>query len=169
MADEKFSVLAEINRRAKEKPVLVGGGAVEFYSGGHFVTGDMDLCAQSAALASVLKDMGFSRKGMYFIRGKLFIHVLGPGFKGKSDDVSIGKGLMIRIISLEDLIIDRLNSCKWWKHEVDCEQARYLLNTYRERLDSGYLEERAAQEEVGDMLDRLRPRSERPAKNRRKP
>jgi hypothetical protein len=157
MADEKFRVLAEINRRSKEKPVLVGGGAVEFYSGGHFVTGDMDLCARTAALAEVLRDMGFRKEGMYFIRGKLFIHVLGPGFKGRSDEVAIGKGLSIRVISLEDLIIDRLNSCKWWKHAVDCEQALYLLNTYAEQLDYGYLEERADQDEVRDTLEELKP------------
>jgi len=156
MADDKFSVLAEINRRAKETPVLVGGGAVEFYSFGQFVTGDLDLCAQTAALAAVLDDMGFSKEGMYFIRGKLFIHVLGPGFKGRSDEVSMGKGLKIKVISLEDLIVDRLNSCKWRKYQIDCEQARFLLSTYREKLDHDYLDERAVQEEVQDTLDGLR-------------
>ena len=167
MADDKFSVLAEINRRAKEKPVLVGGGAVEFYSFGQFVTGDLDLCAQTAALSAVLEEMGFCKEGMYFIRGKLFIHVLGPGFKGRSDEISIGKGLNIRVIALEDLIVDRLNSCKFWKYQIDCEQARYLLNTYDERLDDEYLVERASQEGVGDILDNLRPRSGQVAGKRR--
>jgi hypothetical protein len=156
MADDKFRVLAEINRRAKEKPVLVGGGAVEFYSFGQFVTGDLDLCAQTAALASILEEMGFCREGMYFVRGKLFIHVLGPGFKGRSDEVSVGEGLKIRVISLEDLIIDRLDSCKFWKYAIDCEQARYLLNTYPNRLDNAYLDERAVQDDVRDTLDDLR-------------
>jgi len=156
MADDKFLVLAEINRRATDKPVLVGGGAVEFYSFGQFVTGDLDLCARTPALAAILVDMGFKKEGMYFIRGKLFIHPLGPGFTGRSDEVAIGKkGLKIRVISLEDLIVDRLNSCKWWKYQLDCEQARYLLNTYRGRLDRDYLEERAAQEQVRDTLDEL--------------
>jgi hypothetical protein len=169
MADDKFSVLAEINRRAKEKPVLVGGGAVEFYSFGQFVTGDLDLCAQTAALAAVLDDMGFSKEGMYFIRGKLFIHVLGPGFKGRSDEVSIGKGLNIRVISLEDLIVDRLNSCKFWKYVTDCEQARYLLGTYREKLDYEYLKERAVQDDVQDALDEFRAQigPAKPAKKRK--
>lgn len=158
MADEKFLVLAEINRRAKEKPVLVGGGAVEFYSFGHFVTGDLDLCAQTAALAAILEDMGFQKDGMYFIRGKLFIHLLGPDFRGRSDEVAIGKkGLKIRVISLEDLIVDRLNSCKWWKYQLDCEQACYLLNTYRERLDIEYLKECADRDDVRDMLDEMWP------------
>jgi hypothetical protein len=167
MADEKFSVLAEISRRAKDKPVLVGGGAVEFYSFGHFVTGDLDLCAQTAALAAILEDMGFQKDGMYFIRGKLFIHLLGPGFTGRSDEVTIGKkGLKIRVISLEDLIVDRLNSCKWWKYRMDCDQARYLLNTYRERLDYDYLRERAEREEVRDLLDEMGPQAE--SKGRRR-
>ena len=159
MADDKFIVLGEITRRAKETPILVGGGAVEFYSSGHFVTGDLDLCAETARVAPVLETLGFRKEGMYFARGKLFIHILGPGFAGRSDDIALGKtGLGIRVISLEDLIVDRLNSCKWWKHQFDCEQAFYLLNTYRERLDDSYLEERAAQEEVRDMLDEMRAR-----------
>lgn len=159
MADDKFIVLGEITRRVKQKPVLVGGGAMEFYSLGHFVTGDLDLCAEAVRVAPVLEKMGFRKEGMYFTRGKLFIHILGPGFAGRSDDIALGKtGLGIRVISLEDLIVDRLNSCKWWKHQLDCEQAFYLLNTYHGRLDNIYLEERAAQEEVGDLLDEMRSR-----------
>jgi hypothetical protein len=155
MADEKFLTLAEINRRAREKPILVGGGAVEFYTFGHFVTGDLDLCAQAAQIAPVLEEMGFKKDCMYFIRGKQFIHVPGPGFKGRYDDIKLAKGgPTIRVISLEDLIIDRLNSCKWWKYRPDCEQAGYLLNTYRGRLDLQYLRERAVQEDVLDMLEK---------------
>jgi len=40
-------------------------------------------------------------------------------------------------------------------NEIDCGQARYLLNTYRERLDRPYIEERATQEDVRDTLDAL--------------
>jgi hypothetical protein len=157
MADEKFVVLAELNRILKKKPVLVGGGAAEVYSAGHFVTGDLDIYAERSELIPALENLGFRREGMYFVRGKIFIHVVGSNYEKRVDDILVkGTGHRIRVISLEDLIVDRLNSCKWWKHEADCEQARYLLNTFREGLDTSYLEQRVDEENVRDILDSLR-------------
>jgi len=157
MADEKFIVLGELNRALKKKPVLVGGGAAELYSAGHFVTGDIDIFADRDELLPLLAKMGFSKEGMYFIRGKVFIHLLGSHIEKRFDDILLkGTGLKVRVISVEDLIVDRLNACKWWRSKVDCEQATHLLNTYRDRLDTGYLEDRAEEEDVRDTLDELR-------------
>ena len=157
MADEKFLVLGELNRILKKKPVLVGGGAAELYSAGHFVTGDLDIYAERVELLPALENLGFRREGMYFVRGKIFIHVVGSNYEKRVDDILLkGTGLRVRVISLEDLIIDRLCSCKWWKHKADCEQALYLLNTFQDGLDRGYLEDRADEEEVRDTIDGLR-------------
>lgn len=44
------------------------------------------------------------------------------------------------IIGVEDLIIDRLNACKHWKSEIDCEMTELLVLRYRKELDWTYLE-----------------------------
>jgi len=156
MADEKFLVLGKLTKALKKKPILVGGGAAELYTAGHFVTGDIDILADRAELQPVLEKMGFKREGMYFIRGKVFIHVLNPYFDKRFDDIALkGTGLTIRVISVEDLIVDRLNACKWWRHKADCEQAAHLLNTFRDKLDADYLEERADAEDVRDTLHEI--------------
>ncbi len=56
------------------------------------------------------------------------------------------------MISVEDLIIDRLCGCKFWKSEYDCEHAGMLFASYKTKLDMEYLKERARAEDVSDLL-----------------
>jgi hypothetical protein len=153
MVSEKFRLLGEISKRLKDRPVLVGGGAVELYSSGAFVTGDIDIIGDKEALISILQELGFKREGMYFTKGNIFFHLLSGPFEARSDVLSLkGTGFTLRVISIEDLIVDRLNACKWWKSAKDCEQAKYLIYVYIDKLDKEYLEERARVEGVIDVL-----------------
>jgi len=61
--------------------------------------------------------------------------------------VDLEEGRHCIMVGLEDLIIDRLNACKHWKSETDCEMATLLVARYREELDRAYLERRAARPE----------------------
>ena len=58
------------------------------------------------------------------------------------------KGKKIRIISVEDLIVDRLCACIFWNSPADCEQAKMLVKAYRDKLDINYLKNRAEKEDV---------------------
>ncbi len=52
-------------------------------------------------------------------------------------------------------VIDRLNACKHWKSEIDCEMVELLAKKYFNELDWSYLEERAARPE-NDSLSEIR-------------
>jgi hypothetical protein len=68
--------------------------------------------------------------------------------------VDLGEGLHCRIIGIEDLLIDRLNACKHWKSETDCEMVELLAKRYVNDLDWPYLERKAAMPE-NDTLSEL--------------
>ena len=77
-------------------------------------------------------------------------------------EANFDMGLRCIVIGLEDLIIDRMNACKPWRSEVDCEMAELLIVRYREELDWAYLEQRAALPE-NDTLAELRTLKDREA------
>jgi len=158
MVSEKFAVLIELSKRLAPKPILVGGGAVELYTAGAFVTGDIDLIGDIQRIGDTLEEMGFVRDGKHFVKGKVFIEVVAPDTSMRSDEIALkGKELdgIVRVVSIEDLIVDRLCACKWWRSATDCEQARYLIGVYLDRCDRKYLGERARKEEVHDMLTEI--------------
>jgi predicted nucleotidyltransferase len=78
-----------------------------------------------------------------------------PGRSLKARTIEVN-GYSVKVVGVEDLIVDRLAAAKFWKSERDEEQARALLNTFRKSIDYGYLEKTAAEENVRDLLKRVR-------------
>src|SRR2546422_1048270 len=58
----------------------------------------------------------------------------------------------VRIVGVEDLIIDRLAAAKFWKSQVDLEQAKALWKGFRKQIDLQYLRRTAREEKVEDVL-----------------
>ena len=75
--------------------------------------------------------------------------------------VELGPELHCKIIGIEDLIIDRLNACKHWKSEIDCEMAELLIMRYGKELDWDYLEKKAQKPEndLAQELDEMKTKS----------
>ena len=78
--------------------------------------------------------------------------LLGPDEKQHSVELRIGP-MIVRIIGIEDLVIDRLAACVHWKHTESCEWAVRLLRAADE-IDPTYLRRRAVEEQVADGLER---------------
>jgi len=156
LATKKFDVLSDITERMGGDLILVGGGAVELYTQGWFLTGDLDIITSNKSkLERVLHDMGFQKEDpRHYIRDDIFIDVVGSlPQEVRARDVTIAPSMKrIRIICIEDIIIDRLCACKHWKSERDCEQADYMIHAYHDKLDWEYLRARAIEEEVNDQL-----------------
>jgi len=153
MESEWLPVICEVTRRSSIKPVIVGGSAVEFYTGGMYTTGNVDIVGSVSELSDILKSMGFRKEDRFFVKGKVFIDLVGMRLAGRCNEISLGeRGDVIVVISVEDLLIDRLCACKWWRSSIDCEQARYLWGIYKDRIDPAYLMERAREEDVSDIL-----------------
>jgi hypothetical protein len=147
--------------RGKPAPVLIGGLALSYYTRDVYFTADIDLAyADRDALDDVLKELGFETSGRYWVHRGLDIAVEAPasglpGEEAPRETIELDEGLFCVVIGLEDLIIDRLNACKHWKSEIDCEMTQLLIARYGKGLDWPYLEEKAARPE-NDTLAELR-------------
>jgi len=137
----------------KDAPVVIGGCALSYYAREVYFTADIDLAySDRESLDAVLRNMGFQKAGRYWVNEELKLVVEAPASVLADEDapleiVELGEGLSCRIIGIEDLIIDRLNACKYWKSEIDCEMSELLVNRYASEMDWDYMEKKAAKPE----------------------
>ncbi len=144
---------------AGSQPVLVGGGAVEIYTRSAYTTRDLDfVAAVTDELGNTMLELGFEREGRHWVHEELGIVVEFPGTAiGPARTVSVDvDGSELRIISVEDLIVDRLASWKYWGWDPDGAAAVILIAIHTD-LDATRLRERAAEEDVADVLELLQP------------
>lgn len=148
-----------LEEKGKKAPIIIGGCALSYYSREVYFTTDIDLAyAEREALDSVLKSVGFQKKGRYWVHEGLKMAIEAPTSKLAEEDapveiVEIGEGLRCTIIGIEDLIIDRMNACKHWKSEIDCEMVELLVTRYYNDLDWPYLERKAIKPENDILLE----------------
>jgi hypothetical protein len=144
---KKFDFLADLSSHFPDdkKPVLVGGSAVELYTRGLSKSIDLDLVADRSVIIPILLKMDFKQTGRHFYKNRIYIEIPSDTLHGRSVILKY-RTKKIRVISVEDLIIDRLNACKFWNSVYDCEQAQMLIRAYKSKLDKQYLNERAKQE-----------------------
>lgn len=144
---------------AGSTPVLVGGAAVELYTGGAYVTGDLDFVGYvPAEVATRLAAAGFSRTGRHWLheRGQVFIEfpsdALGPG----EETVRLRLGdIDVVAISPEDALADRLGAWQHWRSMVDGVNAWLLFRAQRHGLDRARLRKRVAALDAEDALRAL--------------
>ncbi len=140
---------------------LVGGQAVEVYTAGQFVTGDIDITVSDRDKAEkLLSQMSFAREGMIWLNKDLGMAVQivasYPSRTKMARTIEV-EGSEVRIVGVEDLIIDRLVAAKYWRSnpKLDTEQATVLLSVFRNNIDRVYLRKRALEERVRDYLNQI--------------
>ena len=131
------------------EPILVGGGALEFYTAGGYATGDMDLALPHGPdVDAAFAAMGFRKEGRFWYQTDLDLLFEAPapaGLPGEDaprTEVSVD-GLRVVVIGVEDLLIDRLRAWVHWKSQEDGRWTRRLAHLYAQRLDWDYLRQRA--------------------------
>jgi len=150
-----------LEEKGKNSPIVVGGCALSYYSREVYFTADIDLAyVDREALGTVLTSIGFEKRGRYWVNEELKMAIEAPASVLVGEDspveiVDLGGGLHCRIIGIEDLIIDRLNACKHWKSEIDCEMVELLAKRYLNDLDWSYLEKKAAIPENNTLTELL--------------
>ncbi|ODA44817.1 hypothetical protein THER_0445 [Thermodesulfovibrio sp. N1] len=156
----------EFRKRGAKEPIIVGGLAVEIYTQGSYTTGDIDIKADITLLEEILKNWGFKKTGRVWLNDYLDIYIdwLGSSLEEgeeaekRVNAVLIDENLNVKIISIEDLIIDRLNAYKWWKDEDSFLWAKILLKIkerMEEQIDLEYLKKRAKKEQIEDIVEKL--------------
>ena len=149
-----------LEEKGKSPPIIIGGCALSYYSREVYFTADIDLAyADREGLDTVLMSIGFEKRGRYWVNEGLKMAIEVPasvlvGEEAPVEIVDLGEGLYCRIIGIEDLLIDRMNACKHWKSEIDCEMVELLAKRYVNDLDWSYLEKKAAMPE-NDTLSEL--------------
>lgn len=144
----------------KIEPILVGGGAVEFYTMGAYTTVDIDLIAPSGKdIDARLKELGFDKRGKNYVNDDLDIFLefpsssLAEGADYNELDTQNGK---IRVISIEDLIVDRLNAFKWWNSSIDGVSSLLLLNSKVIKVDHALLETKVKSNDLVNAYEYIR-------------
>jgi hypothetical protein len=140
-------------------PVLVGGGAVELFTGGAYVTGDMDFVGTvPAAVGKILSDVGFTRHGRHWIHeeGRIFLEFPSTGLSSseKAEERTF-HGHRILIVSPEDLLVDRLSAWSHWESELDGVNAYLLYRALLTELDHDRVKSRCLEEDVSGSFDQL--------------
>jgi len=143
--------------KKKQSIFLVGGQAVETYTAGQFLTGDIDVTtSDSATTQKVLKSLGFEEIGMIWLNRPLGIafHIVGYFAPERSRTIRIGP-YKARIVGVEELILDRLSAAKFWNIPADYEKAKVLYDNFEKQIDKDYLREIAKKKKVDDFLLRI--------------
>ena len=156
------AVVSEALSAAGGRPVLVGGGAVEIYTRSAYTTHDLDfVAAVTDEVIEAMVELGFERDGRHWVSSALGVVVEFPAIALEpAAAVSVEvEGYELRIIAVEDLIVDRLASWKHWGWDPDGAAAVILLAIHDD-LDRGRLRRRAFEEDVMDALTSLAPLAE---------
>ena len=138
-------------------PILVGGAAVEVYTQGLYASGDIDyVLPTSDEVRSVMQGLGFKREGRLFIHPQFQLIIEFPSSfleKGESYQEMEYRGVPVRIISLEDLMIDRLNAFKWARVSIEGQNILLMLDRYPDIVQK--LQAKAKKHDVLDVLKKL--------------
>jgi hypothetical protein len=156
---KKMMLVGYITSRLERKSqsiYLVGGQAVETYTAGQFTTGDVDITTTDRRTTEqILARLGFKGEGMIWLNEGMGIavHIVDVIPKSTEGIRTIHVGpYAVRVVGVEELIVDRLAAAKFWKSQRDAEQATALINTFARRIDMKYLRRRAREEKVDDVL-----------------
>ena len=161
-----FARISEaMSQRGFQRPILVGGAAAEFYSTSALTTGDFDICTiRQSELEEEMRKLGFVRpsgkasmvKGWVHPELKLGFEVVAEVPMNGNVDAAhirlvqpIGDGPHFRVISVEDLIADRMGQYASGTARDRIDQARVLLALHPD-ADLVYLERRIREESMGD-------------------
>ena len=154
-----------MHKRGFQRPILVGGAAAELYSLSAVTTGDFDICTlRQQELEEELLKLGFVRpsgagqmlKGWVHPDLKLGFEVVAEVPMDGNVDAAhvrliepIGEAALFRVISVEDLIADRMGQYASGSAPDRGEQARLLL-ALNPDVDRAYLDRRIREESMGD-------------------
>ncbi|MDE1821460.1 MAG: hypothetical protein KGJ23_10065 [Euryarchaeota archaeon] len=156
-----FCALLSSDTGLSEDAVLVvGGSAIELYTRGAYVSGDVDLVVPDKdRIASSLRRWGFGKEGRLWVRDdwKLAVDLVGTYYTGSSTRTRIITTPYgpVRLAAIEDLLVKRLASAKHWRQRGDLEHAALLGARFKDSIDWTYARERAKTFDVADLLRAL--------------
>jgi hypothetical protein len=152
------SLIDEQVQRIEWRAIVIGGLAVEFWTHGAYSTSDIDLyLPHGPAVDDMLAELGFRKQGRHWVlpEHELFVEAPAsfPAEEEEMVDVELASGRSVRVLSAEDVVIDRLHQFVAGGHADVAEQGVALLGI--EKLDYPRLIERAKSEGLENALVEL--------------
>ena len=145
--------------RGLRRPVLVGGAAVELYTGSGITTGDFDLATgRQDAFEEELQRVGFVKattRGWVHPDLTLGFEVVsstlldGMAERERVRRITLEPDGTIEVLSVEDMIADRVGQYASGTARDRLDQARALFALFPD-VDRAYLEKRIRYESAGD-------------------
>jgi hypothetical protein len=155
---EAAAVVAEVLEGIGRSPIIVGGLAVAYWASGAETTGDIDVAMRDhPELSGRLEVLGLRREGRVWTTsdGRVVwerpADALPPGWTAVTAELRSGR--LVRVVSLEDAIIDRMHSLDSTGDLDSFNRALTLLGVGG--LDRGRLESRARSEGLVEVLERI--------------
>ena len=139
---------------------VVGGSAIEIYTSGDYVSGDIDLLVSDRRPAErLLKLWGFRDEGKLWTNSELRLYVdlmqAEPSGSKRLTRILQTKFGPIRLAAIEDLILKRLLEARYWAQRPALAQAMLLSRMYWDGLDHGYIDFVAKRDRIVDLVDQL--------------
>jgi hypothetical protein len=140
-------------------PVLVGGAAVELFTGGGYTTGDLDFVGEvPEAVGRQLSEAGFARKGRHRIHqeGQVFLEFSASALEPDEEAVTLAvEGRSILVLAPEAVVVDRLASWQFWGSTADGVNAFLVLRTMGDQIDREKLAQLVRSRDVSRSWARL--------------
>ena len=142
---------------------VVGGSALEIYTEGAYVSQDVDLIAEDRdRVEAVLRGWGFRSEGMYWTSADFppSVQIVGrydSGSRERNQIISTRYG-RVRLASIEDIVVKRLVESSHWRKSRALAEAMLAVERLGTKMDWDYVELRAMQDGVADLLVDLRHR-----------
>jgi hypothetical protein len=150
--------------------IIVGGSAIEVYTRGGYVSGDIDIRGERRPIRRTLAQWNFKEEGRLWIRmdWQIAVDVVGNRYTGdpyRATTVATPYG-PVRIAVVEDLFVKRLAAAKHWQARAALDEADLLWRDYSDKMDVAYLDRQAAAYKVVDLLAVFRTRAPPPDQRR---
>lgn len=119
------AIITKLLEKHKIHPIIVGGLSVEIYTQSEYTTRDIDFVSDGFdIIEKLLYSLKFERINRHFYRKdiEIAIEIAGSDLEGdmnKVRKVNIDNDLHVFLISIEDIIIDRLRASIYWQSEED--------------------------------------------------
>lgn len=153
------SILTNLLDETGLKAIIVGGFAVEIYTRSEYTTVDIDLIFSRRDLANeILLHLGFTKESRHWFHDVLGVSIEIPNDMLENADVdrvvklNLPSNEHVYIISIEDIILDRLRACIHWKSPSDCEWGYRLFLIHRKNLDIEYRIEKSQLDLTSEQL-----------------
>jgi hypothetical protein len=151
------AIISRLLAYAADPPTIVGGSAVSFYTGGAYLSRDVDLVTAlpGPKISGILDRIGFRRQNGAWIHAEadVVVDFPSPPLAGDVSRVATVETPFgpIRVIGAEDLLVDRLNAVVHWRDSESREWCVTILALHQD-LDMPYLLDRARAEGVDGEL-----------------